>query len=108
MTTALLSAFRARVIDEDAAHHACGHGKKMRAVVPLDILGVDQPEIRLVHERCRLKAVVCSFVAHVPLGNAVELPVYERHEAIERPLVALSPSDKQAGELRGMARNGPF
>ena len=76
--------------------------------MPLDVLGVDQPEIRLVHERGRLKAVVCPFVAHVPLGDAVELPVYERNEAIERALVAPSPSDKQPSELRGMVRNGPF
>jgi hypothetical protein len=80
----------------------------MYAVVPLDILGVDQPEIRLVHERRRLKAVVCPFVAHVPFGDAVELPVNERNETIERPLVASSPSDEQASELRGMVRNGPF
>ena len=46
VAAALLIVPRARVVDEDAAHHASGHREEMRAVVPRDRLPIDQADDR--------------------------------------------------------------
>ena len=95
----------ARVVHEDATHDASGHREEMRAVVPRDGLRVDQPEIRLVDERRRLKAVTRALVPYVPPRDLMELSMDERNQPIEGRLVALPPFEKEPGDLRGMVRN---
>ena len=47
------------MIDEDPPHHHRGHANELGAVLPVVHLPlVDQPEIRLVHERGGLQGVV--------------------------------------------------
>jgi hypothetical protein len=53
-----LCAARPRVIDEDPPHHHRGHANELGAVLPVHQPLVDQPEIRLVHERGGLQGVV--------------------------------------------------
>src|SRR5262249_16240368 len=40
-----------REVDQYPAHQLCGDGKEMRAVLPLHILPIDQPQICFVDER---------------------------------------------------------
>ena len=93
------------MVHEDAPHHASGHREEMRAVLPLDVFGVDQPQIRLVDERRRLKAVPGTLSCHAASRDLVELPVDERNQSVEGGLVALPPFQKQPGDLRGVVRN---
>ena len=102
----------ARVVHEDAPHHASGHRQEMRAVVPRHVFRVDQPQIRFVDERRRLEAVPGTLSRHAAPRDLVELPVDERNQSLEGGLVALSPFQKQSGDLRGVVSNsailGPF
>ena len=101
----LLIVPRARVVHEDAAHHASGHGEEMRAVVPLDRLPVDQADVGLVDERRRLEAVPHALARHAASRDPVELLMDERDQLLEGALVALSPSEQQSGDLRVVVGN---
>jgi hypothetical protein len=93
------------VVNEDAAHHAGGNGKKMCAVLPRHIVRVHQAQVGLVHQRRGLQAVVRSLVGHVALRNPVQLSVDERNQPLESGFVALPPFQEQPGDLGGMVRN---
>jgi hypothetical protein len=73
---ALLPLPRTSMIHENASHHARRDPEEMCAVVPSQTAGVDESEVRLVDEGRRLKAVIRSLVAHVPLSDSVKLIVY--------------------------------
>ena len=101
-----------RVVYEDAPHDASGHGEEMRAIVPRHGFRINQPEIRLVDERCGLQAVIRTLMPDVPLRDSMQLCVYERNQSLQGILVALSPFKKQPGDFRGIVWNvvslGPF
>ena len=44
-------------IDEDAPHDLRRHAKELAAVLPHDTTLIDQPQVRLVHERRRLQGI---------------------------------------------------
>ena len=103
-----MSATRARVIHEDAAHDASRHRKEVCTVAPRDILRVDQPEIGLVDEDRGLEAVTRALSRHAALRDLVEFPVDERNQSLEGTLVAPPPFEKEPGDSRGVRRNAPF
>jgi hypothetical protein len=112
VTAALLVVPRARVVNENAAHHPRGHGEEVRAVMPCHGLAVDQADIGLVDESRRLEAVPHTLARHAGSRDAMELVVDERNQLLEGALVALSPSEQQSGDLRVVGSNpcilGPF
>jgi len=93
------------VVDQNAPHHAGGNRQEMRAVLPRDIFGIDEPEIRFVDQRRRLKAVPDALSGHAPSGDLVKLALYERNQSVEGGLVALTPSEQQSGGLGRMVGN---
>jgi hypothetical protein len=42
------------MIDQDSAHHFGGDGQELRAVLPVNAILVNQPQVGLVDERGRL------------------------------------------------------
>ena len=91
---------RARVIDKDAPHQPCGDREKVRAVLPPDAREIDQPEVRLVDKRRRLERVSLPLACHLPAGQSPQLAVNERHQLLERLLIAAAPRDEQIGDVR--------
>jgi hypothetical protein len=87
------------VVDQDASHHAGRDGEEVHAVLPRDI-DVDEAGVRFVDESGRLEGVLLALAAHVPVGEAPELLVDDRHELVERVLVSLPPVEKQRGDRR--------
>lgn len=77
-TAALLVVARACRVDEDASHHPRCHRKKVRPVLPLHLLDFDEPQIRLVDERGRLKCVIGPLPVHVMPGYAAQFLVDQR------------------------------
>ena len=71
----------------------------MRTVLPLHLADVDEPEIRLVDEGCRLKRVAHPLVPHVTAGNAAKLRMDDGNELLERRLVPLPPRDEEVCDL---------
>ena len=71
----------------------------MRAALPVHPADVDQPEVRLVDERRRLKAVALPFAGHARVGDAVEFPLHERNEPTEGGIVPLAPGEEQRRDV---------
>ena len=65
----------------------------MGAILPLRISLVHQFEIRLIDEGSRLQRVAGSFATEVIAGETAQFVVDERHQFLERRLVALTPVD---------------
>jgi hypothetical protein len=96
------------MVHEDAAHHAGSHRQEMRAVVPCHVFRVDQPQIRLVDEGGRLKAVTRALSRQTSLRDVVELAMDERNQSLEGVLVATPPFEEEPGDSRGVLRNAQF
>ena len=88
---ALLVALGARGIHQNAPHEARGHREEVHAILPLDLLDFDQPEIRLVDERRGLKRMPDAFVAHVAPRDTAQFLMDERQQLIERGLLTSAP-----------------
>ena len=71
----------------------------MRAVVPCHVLGVDEAEVRLVDQGGCLEAVSRMLPGRVPPRDVVELSMYERNQLLEGMVIALAPSEQQAGDF---------
>ena len=96
---------RARVVHEDAPHNASGYREEMRAVMPLNGLPVNQPDICLVDERRRLETVPDALSRHTASRDPVELLIDERNQPLEGVLVAVSPPEEQPGDLGVLVSN---
>jgi hypothetical protein len=81
----------ARVIDQDAAHHAGGDGQKMRAVLPADPFLINQTQVGLVDERSRLQRMVAPLASQAGGRAGPEVPLHEIEQIVSRLQVALSP-----------------
>ena len=91
---------RARVIHQDPPHQSRRHREKVRAVLPLDSVDIDQPEIRLVDERRRLQRVTHVLVPHVVPGEASELLIDQRRQLFQRRRIPISPLEEKLGHVR--------
>ena len=86
-------------INENPSHRPGRHGEEVRPVLPVHLPGVDEPEKRLVHQCRGLQRMPGVFLAHVVPGQATELLVDERRQAIERGGIALSPCLEKSGDF---------
>jgi hypothetical protein len=92
---ALGGAAVAGVVHEDAAHHVRGDADELRAVPPIDATLVDEPEVGFVHERCGLERVTAALFAEEVGGEAAQFAVNQRHQLLERVLIAVFPVDQK-------------
>jgi hypothetical protein len=94
------------VIHQDAAHDPSRHGEEVGTVLPRHVLGIHQPEVRLVDEHGGLEAVVRALSCHAALRDLVKLVVDDWNQSLEGALVASPPLEKEPGDFRGILRNG--
>jgi hypothetical protein len=84
----------------------------MRPVAPPDVAGIHQLEINLVHQFGGLERAVATLLPHIPVGQAAELFVNERHQGIESCLIASAPCLRQAADFHRRSvhprRDGPL
>ena len=85
----------ARRIDQNPAHLSGRHRKEVRAVLPLDPVDIDEPQIRLVDQGGRLQRVSRALAVHVPLRQPPQFLVNERRQLVERLLIALAPCNQE-------------
>ena len=102
---AFLRAACPRVVHENAPHHPRRHRKKMPAVLPRDSVCIDQPDIRLVHQRRRLEAVAGTFPRHAAPRDSIKLLMDERNQSLQGGLVALRPSEKERRNFGWIVRD---
>jgi len=81
---------RARLIDQDLAHEVRSDAQEVRAAAIVGLILCDQADVRFVNQRGRLKRVTGPLVAQLAIGEAAQLGIDQRHQAIKRGLVASS------------------
>jgi hypothetical protein len=89
----------ARGVDEDAAHALRAEREEVRAVLPGDLPDLHEPQVRLVDEGGGLECVPGRLTPHPGVGERAELAVDERHQPLERDVVAVAPREEQSGEI---------
>ena len=57
------------MVHENAPHHDGGHADELRAVLPVHLPLIDEPQVRLVDERGGLERVVGPLAAQVQAAN---------------------------------------
>ena len=73
--------FPASLIDEDAPHGLGSGSEEMAAVLPArGGVRFDEPQIRLMHESCRVQGVAGGLVHHARGGELPQLVVDEREQ----------------------------
>lgn len=85
-----------RVVHQDVAHDASGHGEKMNAVFPIHVR-LHQAQVRFVDERGGLQCVIRSFGLQAAPGDRLELGLYQRHELIQGFIITAAPLRKELG-----------
>jgi hypothetical protein len=78
-------------LDEDSPHDLRRDSKEMNTIPPLDSMDIDQPQISLVHQGGGLERMARPLARHHTFGEPMQLFVHERHELLERGLIALAP-----------------
>jgi hypothetical protein len=87
------------VNDEDAPHQPRSDGRAMRAVLPVNSFELHKAEKRFVDERRGRHAAVAAVTGKARPGNTVQLAFDERHQSMQRLLVALPPGAEQRRDV---------
>jgi len=78
----------------------------MAATIPiLSLIAVDQPDIRLMNERGRLKRLPGLFLGNAGRSESAELVVHERQELISRLIATLA---NRLDELRDFGHGADY
>ena len=72
----------------------------MPPAFPLHLIDVDQLQICLVDQTCRVERVVGPFLTQAGVGELSELFIYDGHEAVERLSVAPAVGVEQLRHVR--------
>src|SRR5262249_39547779 len=84
------------------------HREEVRAVLPVDVLDVDQADVRLVHQRCGLKRVAHLLTGHITFSDLMEFAFDERYKARERRFITAAPRQQQARYVERTFSNRRF
>lgn len=87
------------IVHQDAAHDLGAGGHEMRTVQPVRALAVDQVQEGFVYQRCGLERVALRLCRHVVLGDAMQFPVQQRNQFLERVPIPGAPGVEQAGDV---------
>src|SRR5262249_5461968 len=82
----------ARVLDQDLAHQLRRHTVTMSPALPFGEILLDQPQVGLIDERGRLQGVIRALPAKIAVSQFMKLLEYDRHQLVERGLVASAPA----------------
>ena len=78
MRVAYTFAVPARVIDQNLSHQSSGDPEQLYAITRRRFARTDQPQVRFVNERCRLKCVVRALSTQTRASDPPQLVVDER------------------------------
>jgi hypothetical protein len=79
------------------------HAEELAPVLPLDATLVDESQVHLVHERGRLQRIASAFTPEVGGSAPMEVAIHQRHHAIARRNVTVSPRVQQRRNVAGRA-----
>jgi hypothetical protein len=79
------------LIDKNPAHQCGCHTEEVRATRRCCAANIHESEINLVNEGSWLDGDGRRFAAELPTGDAAQLVIDKRHQAVEGPFVSLAP-----------------
>jgi len=79
------------VIDKNAPHHARTQRQEVHAVAKRNDLPFEKTDERFVDQRSRLQRVTGPLVRHVEHRDTMQLTLDERHELLQREIIAAGP-----------------
>jgi hypothetical protein len=85
----------ARVVDQDLSHQARRDGDEVRAILRGGRPSVEEPEVGFVDQGFGFERVRATLAAQVAVRDGAQLVVDERHQRVQRGLVARAPLDEQ-------------
>ena len=94
------------MVDENPSHQLSSDGKKLRPVFPRGRTLIDESEVQLVDEGCRLKRVIDSLAAQLPPGHAPKLGIHDWQEFLEGRCVTSAPITEETRDVRGLRGHG--
>src|SRR6476660_2669907 len=89
------------MVDQDPSHHFRGEAEELRAVLPVNVFLIDQPEVSLVDQGGRLQRVIGKLLTQAINRDSPQFLVNERQHLVERGLVAIAPVDKKLSNTCG-------
>src|SRR6185503_20835344 len=73
--------------------------KEVRAILPVDLPLIDEPDVHLVHKGRRLQGMVSPLAPKLAGRNASELRIDERQQLVQRSPVAATPIGEQRRDV---------
>lgn len=92
------------MVHKDLPHGPGTKGKKMCAVLPLDLLSVHKTQIGFIDQRCGLKGLLAALACHQTPGDAMKFAVNQRGQAVKGFFVAVAPCLQQSRNLIRLRR----
>lgn len=81
------------MIDQNIAHELGGDGEEMHAVIPVNRIVVDEPQVSFVHQGGAFESVLIALSRNAP-GQPAQLVVDQRHQLFACRAVAVVPSQQ--------------
>ena len=79
------------MVHEDASHHFGGDSQEVRAILPVDALMADQPEVGLMNERRRLERMVAPLSTQISCSACSQISMDKLEETVTCFLVSARP-----------------
>src|SRR5438876_6947662 len=99
MSSAFKTVLVARIVQQDTAHDLRRNAEKMRAILPMNLLLIDKPQVGFVYQSRRLQRVIAILAPHIAVRQAMQLPFDKRQQFIQGRLIAVPPINQQTGNV---------
>ena len=90
------------VIDQNVPHGFRRERQEMRPIRKPGLRSAEDPEVRLVDERCRLQRVVPALTLQMPPGDAVQFGIDDRQQFVGRAGVSGARAAEQLSDVVGV------
>jgi hypothetical protein len=87
------------MIDKDLAHERGRQRKEVGPILQRHAVHIDESQVRLMNERRRLQGVPWGFAPETAARHAAQFVIHDRHQAVERRGISLTPGQKQFGDF---------
>src|SRR5688572_23811330 len=89
-----------RGVHRPPPHHPRGGREEVGAILPAYDAPVEEPDVGLLHEVCRLPPIGLPLTRQHPPGHAAKFEAHERGELFQSLRVPTAPRLQQAGQVR--------
>src|SRR5262245_20388007 len=89
-------------------HRPASYSEKMRPILPISILGIDEPNVDLVYQLRRLQGMTLAFAFKQISSQAPQVWQYKLEQFVFCVAVALTPSMQELGDIRHICMNLQF